>query len=99
MALGPAPPVPGGFEDKTRLLAWSSPSAMWIFGCLCFRGMKGFPCSRVDRQPEDDTVGLAFTELAPRSKVSNQGRQGHLRCSNPSQKWVLVECQCLVVGS
>lgn len=70
-------PEPRGFEDKTHLLAWSRPSAIWILGCLCFQGMKVFPCCRMDRQLEDDTVGSTSTELALRSRVPSQGRQEH----------------------
>lgn len=70
-------PAPRGFEDKTHLLACSSPSAMWILGCPSFQGMKIFPCCRTGRQLEDDTVGSTSTELALRSRVPSQGRQEH----------------------
>lgn len=44
MTLGPDPSTPSDFEDKTHLLVWPNPSAMWISGCLCFEGMAAFPC-------------------------------------------------------
>lgn len=56
MTLGPDPSTPSDFEDKTHLLAWPNLSAMWISGCLCFKGMAAFPCRRAERQLQDDTV-------------------------------------------
>lgn len=95
MTPGPDPSTPSDFEDKTHLLVWLNPSAMWISGCLCFEGMAAFPCRRADRQLEDDTVGLTSAELALRSRVP--GQAGTHMVSQSIPEVGLFECQCLVV--